>query len=284
MHQMTFGYEREVAPTLSVSADYIRSIGGDMLARINYNMPMRLGTLRSHPLVYHDWSGELGEGYIDDVRVMESVGRTSFDGLNLMLEKRYADRWGARLAYSLSYSRGDTYDQWEGIATQVGADLNLHEFWQPAESDRRHIMSLSGNTELPGGVTMSAVMRYMSATPLTVHDSNIDINRNGVLFDPSPAGSYRGTGRHAISVMSESGFGGARGTDFMQLDMRIGYRARPVSDHTLDIFFDIFNLTDRANFNNPTGDQRSSNFLNVVTLRGGSGYPRQAQLGVRYGF
>ena len=284
MHQITFGYERELAPTLSVSADYIKSIGGDMLARINYNMPMRLGMLRSDPLVYNDWSGLLGDGYIDDVRVMESVGRTDFDGLNLMMEKRYADRWGARLAYSFSYSRGDTFDQWEGIATQVGSDLNLDEFWQPSETDRRHIMSLSGNTELPGGVTMSAVMRYMSGTPLTIHDTNIDLNQNGQLYDPSPPGNYSGSGRHAISVQNLGGYGGSRGPAFMQLDVRFGYRARPVSDHTLDMFFDIFNITDHANFNNPTGDQRSANFLNLITLRGGSGFPRQAQFGVRYGF
>ena len=66
--------------------------------------------------------------------------------------------------------------------------------------------------------------------------------------------------------------------------MRFGYRVRPTSTNTLDIFFDIFNLTDRANWNNPTGDRRSGNFLNLTSLRGGSGFPRQAQFGLRYGF
>ena len=140
------------------------------------------------------------------------------------------------------------------------------------------------NTELPGGVTMSAVMRYMSGTPLTIHDTNIDLNQNGQLYDPSPPGTYSGTGRHAMTVQNEGGYGGARGPEFMQLDVRFGYRARPISDHTLDVFFDIFNITDHANFDNPTGDQRSSNFLQLIRLRGGSGFPRQAQFGVRYGF
>ena len=53
---------------------------------------------------------------------------------------------------------------------------------------------------------------------------------------------------------------------------------------TLDIFFDIFNITDRSNFNNPTGDLRSGNFLNVTSLRGGSGFPRQGKFGIRFGF
>ena len=284
MHQITFGYERELAPTLSVSADFIRSIGRDMLARINYNIPMRLGTARSDPLVYQDWSGRLGPGYEDNVRVMESVGRTNFDGLNVMMEKRYANRWGARLAYSFSYSRGDTYNQYEGIATQVGADLNLDEFWQPALSDRRHILALSGNTELPGSVTASAVLRYMTGQPLTIHDTNFDLNQNGFFYDPIAPGTYSGTGEHAITVQNEGGYGGARGPEFLQLDIRFGYRVRPRIDQTLDLFFEVFNLTNHANFNNPTGDLRSGNFLNLLTLRGGSGFPRQAQFGVRYGF
>jgi hypothetical protein len=52
---------------------------------------------------------------------------------------------------------------------------------------------------------------------------------------------------------------------------------------TLDVFGEIFNLTNRTNFVNPTGDRRSGNFLVPTTLEGG-GYPRQFQVGVRYGF
>jgi hypothetical protein len=39
----------------------------------------------------------------------------------------------------------------------------------------------------------------------------------------------------------------------------------------------------RANFDNPTGDMRSGQFLVPTTLRGG-GFPRQFQLGLRFGF
>jgi hypothetical protein len=43
------------------------------------------------------------------------------------------------------------------------------------------------------------------------------------------------------------------------------------------------NVMNRANFDNPTGDQRSGQFLVPTTLRGG-GFPRQFQLGARVGF
>ena len=285
-HQMTFGYERELAPTLSVSADYIRTMGRDMLARVNYNMPTRQGTARSDPLIFYDVFGLLGgDGqFVNRVIAADSVGAMDYDALNIQIEKRYADRWGARLSCAFAYSRGDTWQQFESVVTQVGADLNLDELWQPAESDRRHILAVAGNTELPGGVTASATIRYMSGLPLTIHNSNIDANMNGVLFDPIAPGTYDGSGNHAITVENDGGYGGARGPDFMQLDVRFGYRLRPTETQTLDLFFDIFNATNHANFNNPTGDLRSGNFLNLLTLRGGSGFPRQAQFGIRYGF
>ena len=165
-------------------------------------------------------------------------------------------------------------------------DLNLDEHEQPAETDRRHILTISGRTELPLGVTASGVLRYMSGLPLTIHNSSIDANQNGILFDPVAAGTFSGNpdNVNAITVENDGGFGGARGPDFLQLDVRFGYRVRPYERQTLDVFLDIFNLTNRGNFNNPSGDQRLSNFLILRTLRAGSGFPRQGQLGVRWGF
>ena len=300
MHQFTFGYERELAPTLSVSADFIRTMGRDMLGRVDYNIPTRAGIGRTDPLrfglstgsLYGDTFGVLSAdpdfaGFYqgNNVIVMQSVGQTAYDALNLQVEKRYSDRWGARLAYALGHSRGNTFNLWQTIATQVGPDLRLDEFYQDAATDRRHILTVSGRTELPGGVTASAVLRYMTGSPLTIHDTNFDPDRNGKNPDPIAAGTYSGDDpQNGITVQNAGGYGGARGPDFLQLDMRFGYRVRPTTTNTLDIFFDIFNITGRTNFNNPTGDQRSGNFLNTTSLRGGSGFPRQGQFGIRYGF
>ena len=39
-----------------------------------------------------------------------------------------------------------------------------------------------------GGLTVSGVYRVLSGTPLTIQDTNFDPDRNGILFDPLPAG------------------------------------------------------------------------------------------------
>jgi len=57
---------------------------------------------------------------------------------------------------------------------------------------------------------------------------------------------------------------------------------------TLELFLDIFNITNHVNFDNPTtanSDRRTpATFLVLTNLAGGSGFPRQAQLGFRYTF
>jgi TonB dependent receptor len=86
-------------------------------------------------------------------------------------------------------------------------------------------------------------------------------------------------------VESEGGRNGARGPGFLQVDMRLGYRARLGTRRTLDIFGEVFNVTDRANFTNPSGDRRvPADFLRLANLQGGTGFPRQGQIGVRLGF
>ena len=87
-------------------------------------------------------------------------------------------------------------------------------------------------------------------------------------------------------VENNGGRNGAIGPDYFQLDLRAGWRgADSWRDQAVEIFFDIFNVTNRANFDNPSGDERvNSTFLVLTNLRGGGGFPRQAQFGVRYTF
>jgi hypothetical protein len=71
--------------------------------------------------------------------------------------------------------------------------------------------------------------------------------------------------------------------DFFNVDLRVAYAARLANTQRLQLFGEIFNLTDRANFNNPSGDRRLSSFLRVTSLRRGA-TSRLGQIGVRYSF
>ena len=139
---------------------------------------------------------------------------------------------------------------------------------------------------------MSGVYRYLSGAPLNLYNSAIDADRNGRLFDPIAAGQYCGQGANAICVDNKGGRNGARGPGYQQTDLRFAYRLRPYKATTIDANFELFNIFNTANFNNPgvvtngasIADQRLSDFLTLTALSGGNGQPRAAQFSVRLGF
>jgi len=196
------------------------------------------------------------------------------------------------VSYSLSKATGTAFDQSDKNQYQVGTNLNLDLLDGPTNADRRHVLSLGGQVEIPktGGATLSSTMRYMSGAPFTIYDSSIDADRNGELVDFVPAGTYSGTA--PLDAMKNVEFSGGRngavGPDYFQLDARAGWRRRIVGQRTLELFLDIYNITNRANFDNPVQanlDRRTpATFLVLTNLRGGGGFPRQAMMGARFVF
>jgi hypothetical protein len=292
-HQISAGYERELLPGWSGSVDYIRMLGRDMYFNPDLNIGLRDTTNRNATVRRNlNAFGILDEPYAGAVRLLTTeYGYSNYDALNLSLEKRYSNNWSLRSAYSRGYSRGITAGQGDTPQFQEGSNLNLDQQFAPVGTDRKHNFTVSGRMEIPrtGGVTLSGMLRMLSGTPFTVQDDTLDNNRNGILTEPLPAGTYNAfpaAGEHVYrDVETNGGRNGAYGPGFVQLDLRVGYRARLGGRRTLDIFADIFNATDRVNFQNPGGNRRvQADFLRFANLTGGSGFPRQVQLGARFGF
>ena len=279
-HQMTAGFEHQIGSYVSVSADYLHAFGRDQFMSYDMNAGLRATTSRTATIVRPN------PNFVGQVLQRVNVGNTDYDALMMQVEKRFAQNYSARVSYTLSYSRGNTSGN--GIPQSVFQlldDLRLDQNEGPTDFDRRHNFVLSGTVLVPKthGLTVSWVARAMSGTPFTIADSNTDGDRNGILTDPLPAGEYSGTGSDSITVTSEGGRNGAYGPSFFQLDLRAGYRIRFGQRRTLDVFGEVFNATDRANFDNPSGDRRLTTFLVLTALRAG-GVPRTGQIGVRFGF
>ena len=294
--QVTAGYQREVFRGMSVEADYVRMHGDDLFLNPDLNIGTRANTTRTGAVTRTDPFGILtpslapGEAaYANTVQLRTTkYGYSNYDALNMSVEKRYSHNWSARLAYALGYSRGVTAGQGDTPQLQVGSNLHLAEYYAPANVDRRHTLTLSGRVEIPKthGVNVSGTLRYLSATPFTIQDQNIDADQNGIFFDPLPAGTYNGIAAYRLhDVVTDGKRNGARGANFMQADMRIGYRMKLGGKRTVDVFGEFFNLTNHANFTNPSGNRMNANdFLRLAGLVATSGLPRQGQLGLRLGF
>ena len=273
---------------MSVSADYIHSDGRDQFVNREINPAVRADTTRTGTLTRTDLEGiaqSLGlSPFPGSVQIRDNVGTMQYDGLNLALEKRYSHNFSGRVSYAIGKARGDVNGGLPDTANfQFLDDLNLDMNEGPTGSDRTHnfVLSFSGMVPKTGGLTVSGVYRALSGTPLTIQDTNFDPDRNGILFDPLPAGTYSGTGANAITVENDGrpqrrarSRASSSSTCASAIACGSGRRARSTSSARSST------STDRANFDNPTGDRRSGQFLVPTTLRGG-GFPRQFQIGAR---
>ena len=172
-HQLTVGYTRQIGASMAVSADYVHSANRDLFLARNLNPMLRANTSRTGPITRLDAFGVLGEPYSQQVWVMENTGENNYDALNLQLEKRMANNWSGRVSYSLGYSRGTAENQADKNLFQTQTDLKLDEWYAPSQVDRRHILALSGQVDIPKtlGATVSATLRYMTGAPFTIHDT-----------------------------------------------------------------------------------------------------------------
>jgi len=66
--------------------------------------------------------------------------------------------------------------------------------------------------------------------------------------------------------------------------MRFGYVFSLAGRRRLEVSADVFNLTNRGNFANPSGDQAAPTSFLVLTAYSTSYTPRKAQIGLRYEF
>jgi hypothetical protein len=297
MYSRTYsiGYERQVGTYMGVSVDFIRSEQRNQYVLKELNPLVRSGPLatnpatRTNPLV-----GSVGE-WAASVVTIEPVGEINYNSIQFSGTRRYANGWQARMSYAYSRGRGNVpTGQADVPISQFLDDLNLDNDYGPTAVDRPHILTLTGSYDVPktGGLKLSGVFRARSGTPLTLINTTFDNDRNGSTANEYlAAGSYTGAGPDAAAphvipyeVEYEGGRFGTRGPGYAQFDLRAGYRIQLGGGRTLDAFLDVFNLSNRANFANPSTDQRlPATFLRLRDVSD-EGPTRTAQINVRFGF
>lgn len=299
--QYTIGYERQLAANLSVSADYVHNSERNLLMvqnlnplhrptpNVNQSTPVRIGsptlttafaTLQAEHPNLKPFTGNVNQ-YIN-------TGRVNYDAIMLQMKKRFSQNYSAQVSYTYGDSRGNTSGNGApGSNFQVGQDLNLNLNEGPTDFDVRQNFTFSGTALVPRthGLNLSWVARALSGLPFSLTNSSIDPDQNGIQAEPLAAGSYSGSGADAYTVkhyIAERN--GARGPGFFELDMRFGYKIPLAGSRSLEIAADVFNLTNRANFANPSGNQNTASTFLILRDYNTSYTPRKLQVGARIEF
>jgi hypothetical protein len=276
-HHFSLGYERQLGASLSASVDYVRKLSRDMIVRVDLNPGVRVNTSRNGRVERID------PNFVTSVYTPKNLGWQDTDQLLFSLSKRFSHNYSFRTSYTWSRGRGNIDRNDRPSAMQFLDNLNLDLNEQPTGVDRTHNLVVSGTLDVPktGGLRISGIARVTSGAPITISDSSSDPDRNGILTDPLPAGTYSGSGPNAITVENEGGIGGGRLPRSFQLDARLGYRFRLGGERTLELYGDILNATGFIEWDGISGDRRRGEFL-VPTETGNQ--TRALQIGARFAF
>jgi hypothetical protein len=293
-HQASIGLEKSLRGNIALSADYVHASHRDLYMLQEINPGIRATTARTAALTRVLPTAQ----FAASVLALMNGGSFEYNALQASVQKRFSNHYQVRASYTYSQGHGttrapgaiDTITTFVTDPTTRVTDYRIADLDGPGDQDRPHILSLSGSVEVPHtkGLNLSGVYQYNSGTPFTLTDSNTDANRNGQFEEPLPAGTYTGsaTNPNAITIENAGGFNGARGPDFQLASVRAAYQFRLPGNGTKRIraYVDVFNITNHANFNNPTGDRRdAATFLILRSIRNG-GPSRTAQFNVRYEF
>jgi hypothetical protein len=287
------GVKHELMTDLAVSADYIGNRGRDITAVVDINEPRTLPNgLRGRPGVnVFDPDGTLIPAQFRGAtfqRVLQFQNSDAFNtdhnALELGLEKRYSNRWGGRVAYTLSKShdvQGAAVGGFNLSLKRFSDDLNPRSDYGRAAFDNRHTLSSSVNLTPWRGLGVGAVYRFYSGNPINELVGS-DVNGDRDNFDRPVAGVHDLTMpiRSKLDASGRAVRNGIDGPNVWFVDFRSQYSFSLPDARTLGVFWEIYNVTNKVNYAAPTGNRRSSNFL-VPTA---AFPPRSMQIGLRFDF
>ena len=289
--QFAAGIERQVGRSFVVSADVIGNIGRNIAVLRNLNQPANGNGARPYPNFGH-------------IQWRDPIGESNYKGVDVAAEKRMAQGYSYRVAYTLSDSRDQAP---EHLAATSGRpqDTNDIAAWEgPSDFDVRHRLVASFIAESPvgravdlgaagnvvlGGWTVSGIYTARSGRPFTVTQGGlegatwlpnltgdakgqqtVDNWFNVAAFTRVPAGQFGNAGRNIL-----------RGPGYVAFDLSLQRRISFTQRLAATLRWDIFNVFDRANFGNPNSDITGATAGTISSL---AGDPRVMQLAIRFHF
>lgn len=149
--QTNVGVQWEFIRDYVVRADYLHNFG------TNYIIGRNVGVV-NNPVI----------GGPDRVVNLESSVKFFYDGLLLSLEKRFANRFGFRAAYTLSKAFNYANDDQIPFSNGPINSNNLQLEFAPTPNDQRHRFAFAGTIEMPFGFRLSPILTVASGVPMDI--------------------------------------------------------------------------------------------------------------------
>ena len=217
--------------TIAVGYEYLK--GSNLLMSVNQNVPTCVASGTNNGC-------RPNSSYANNSQY-SSVGTSNYNGLHVSLSQR-TQRWGHyRVSYTLSKSMND---HGEFFFSSPIDPTDLSKDWGRSDNDQRHRLVLNGLLQtsmqpaetaweyLTHGFQFSSLLQFYSAPPFNITSGVTTIQ--GTAGRPVVDGEF---------IDRNAGIG----TAFFSLGARVNRSFRVSNRVQLEVLFEGFNLTDRAN-------------------------------------
>jgi hypothetical protein len=232
------------------------------------------------------------------LRHYATEGDKWYKGLQMGVRKRFSNNF----QFQFSYTLAKTEDNAEDFVADPQSHFHPEREKAISNEDQRHRLVLSGSWRLPWDIQVGGILTYSNARPFNI-TMGTDWNGNGNSEQDRPdsvpttanldqgsinARPYYPEGprlRGADGVLPRNS---GIGPDFFTIDLRVSKFIR-FGNRSVEILGEFFNLTNRLNVEQPSGNVRSSQFYLRRLMRGeiadtATFDPFQAQIGFRFNF
>ena len=260
--------------TYSASATFEQVLGRDYVAELTgaYAKTTHITrfTDQNDPLLGSVWSTGLEPDSINGIGTLttvESTAKSEYFGLTFAARKRYSDRWGFQLNYTLGFDKSDDDNERDPFTFRYAKITDLDAEWSWSDRDQRHRANFYVVTLLPGDVNFNSRFSYRSATPVSLTETGEIAATPSARINADGSVTQRNMGR--------------KDNKFLSLDVRVS-KFFTFGSNRVEVIFEAFNVLNNDNFIAPQTTNLVFNFDG--TIRSGAGNPRVAQLGLKYVF
>ena len=281
----SIGFAHQLFGTTALGIDYVGNASRDQNGVIDINEPVngvRPGVNVFDPTGALIPAAARGTNFR---RVLQNQSRDELNGdyksLQISLQKRMANRWSGRLAYTVQKSNyvglgnPDTRVVW--LDNDIRADYGLFA------SNRTHVLVMSGIFNVWRSLNIATVVSALAGSRIN-ETIGRDANADGVSNNDRPIAGIDDKVFPIRSALDSGGravINGLEGPGSFLTDLSFRY-AIPLGGgaSSLDLFYDIFNVFNRENLVPPTGNRNSSQFM----VSSAAQFARQSQFGIRIRF
>ncbi len=247
-----------------------------------------------------------------DIEWRENKGSSTYNGLDLSIEKRFTDGYSFRLAYTLSKSTDEAPEHLSSGGSGGQQDTNNLAAWRgPSDFDTRHRIVGTFVAELPfgpgkkwmsegasgailGGWLVSGIYTGRTGRPFTVVQGNNNVgsfatglpNRvgDGTLSNPTVDRWFDASALQPVvsGTFGNSGRNILRGPGWITFDTSVQRRFVFARRTEVTARCDVFNLFNRANFGLPNRDISNARIVGTITSLAGDA--RTMQFSMRLAF